>query len=338
MCREVKRLPLDTLELTSDYEPKKATEVFKARQKSKALTKAINGKLLYLDSEIHKDYQQAWYCNQYLIQEGAKVTSSYCRKRSCLVCSRIFAARLMQGYVKPILALPDLHMVTLTAPNVKSENLQFELDKFYASFVKIKDNLRKNYGVKLQGFRKLEITFNHRTKEYNPHYHILVSTREAADQVRRLWLTQFKEASYKAQDVTKINSTNALLEVFKYVTKAIVKDTFDAKALDKMYIAMKNRRAYQPMGIKKSKAIKIEQYESNFITHRSERIEVWKWCNSRYDWYAPDGEKFNDGDLQKETKRIIKVIDTSNTSNERKEQYRIKTDAEIFLLILLMLK
>lgn len=333
----VKSISLDTLEITSDYEQNKSQKIFKSRQNSKAATKAINGKLLYLDSRIHKDYQRAWYCNEYLFQDGQKVIANYCRKRSCLVCNRIYAARLFKAYHKPLLELPDLHLVTLTAPNVKEDDLSDEIHNLYKAYVKIKDNIRKNYKIKLKGFRKLEIAFNHYMSTFNPHYHILVSTYEAAKLIRDLWLDQFQDANIRGQDIrkidmiTEIDSKKALLEVFKYVTKTTIKNTFDAKAMDAMYNAIKGTRVYQGIGIKKTQDTKIEKYESNYITHRSERIEVWKWCNDRMDWYTSDNESFNDGPIDQKVMELINVVVNSKTilnrTDERQEQ---RTDAEIF--------
>lgn len=323
MCRKPKTAFLDTLEITSDSRAKNSSELYQARRKSKAITRAINGKLLYTNSVIHKDYQNAYYCNEYLFQDGSKIIANYCRKRSCLVCSRIYAARLMKAYVKPLLELKNLQLVTLTAPNVPGDQLRSEIDLMYSAYAKIKDNIRKTYKIKLRGFRKLEITFNHRTKKYNPHYHILVEGKRAANLVRKLWLDQFTKANDDGQDVRPITSVKGLLEVFKYVTKAIVKDTFDPMALDHMYVSIKGLRVYQSMGIKKEVEVKIKKYESTVITHRAERVDVWKWCNEKYDWYTSEGESFNDGDLVKDAKGIITIIEKAkNVHDKPKEQYQ----------------
>lgn len=317
MIKTVKRVPLDTLELTADSEGKTSQNPFKNRQLSKALTKSINGKLCYLDSEIHKDYQAAYYCNDFLFQDGKKVVAQYCRKRNCIVCARVKAAKLMSGYAEPILALPDLFLVTLTTPNVKAENLRSEIDYMYKAIRKISDNIRKNYkSHKLKGFRKLEITFNDRTVEFNPHYHIIVSGQVTANLVLDQWLNQFSKADLKGQDIKRIKDGKGLLEVFKYVTKAIVKDTFNAKALDQMYKAIKGVRTYQAMGIKKVKDTDVKPYESTEITHRSERVDVWKWCNKKKDWYTIEGEKFNDSFIDLKTKSIIKLIDKTKLDHE----------------------
>jgi len=323
MSELAKTSPLDTLELTSDFRVGEAQNLYQARQKSKAISKSINGQLCYLDSDIHKDYQAAYYCNDYLFQEGKKVTARFCRKRNCIVCSRIKAAEYMKSYGVALLDLPELQLVTLTAPNVCAADLDNEIDYLYVAFAKIKDNIRKNYkDLKIVGLRKLEVTYNHITDKYNPHYHIIVSGKEVADTILNLWLKQFKGAKRKGQDVRSIKDKGALIEVFKYVTKAIVKQTFNPIAVDQMYRSIKNRRTIQPMGIKKLKVPKLNTYASNEITHRSERIEVWKWCKNEKDWYSVGGEKFNDTYIDKDANKVIKIIESTKVVKYEKKTRR----------------
>jgi Replication protein len=317
-CNCQKNSDLDTLELTRDFSPKNNAETtLQLRRNSKAISSSINGKLCYIDSEIHKDYQAAYFCNEYIFQDGNKITAKYCKKRSCLVCSRIMAARLFKAYSIPLLELQDLHMVTLTAPTVQAKDLKKEIAKRYKVITKIRDNFRKTYGIKLKGFRKLEITYNFRSNEYHPHYHILVEGKETAEMIKDYWLKLIPEAGAKGQKVTKVKDSGALFEVFKYVTKAIVKDTFDTKALDTMYTSLKGVRTYQSFGIKKTQEVKIESYESLTISHKTERIDVWKWCKDKNDWYTAEGEQMNSGDVTNDTKHSIKVITKNETLKKR---------------------
>lgn len=304
-----KKTTLDTLEITSEFRPgKESKNTLDLRRNSKAISQAINGKLCYQESKIHKDYQSAYYCNEYLFQDGKKFTANFCKKRNCLVCSRIYAARLFKAYSKPLFELDDLHMVTLTAPTVTADKLKDEINKRYASITRIKDNLRKTHQIRIKGFRKLEITYNPNTKKFHPHYHILIQGKEAAELVRSYWLKLNPDADKKAQNVKKVESEKALFEVFKYVTKQIVKDTFCASSLDEMYKAIKGIRTCQSFGIKKLQDVKIDDYESVVLEHKTEKIDVWKWCNDNSDWYTADGEQLNTGDINPQTKKSIKII------------------------------
>ena len=326
ICNCKKERRLDKLELTMDFSNKNNAETtLQLRRNSKAISHAINGKLCYIDSAIHKDYEAAYFCNKYLFQDGPKITAKYCKKRSCLICARIMAARLFKAYSTPLFELQDLHMVTLTAPTVQAKDLKKEIAKRYDVIFRIKDNLRKIHGIKIKGFRKLEVTYNLKTKEFHPHYHILVEGKQTSELIKNYWLKLIPEASNKGQHIKKVKDTGALFEAFKYVTKAIVKDTFDTKALDTMYTSLKGVRTYQSFGIKKTQEVKIEKYESLIISHKNERIDVWKWCKDKNDWYTSEGEQMNKGDVTKETKHSIKVITKHETLKKRDHT---KTESE----------
>lgn len=322
--RTSKTPPLDTLELTSEFDLKSnAKKTLQLRRNAKALSTSINGQLCYVDSAIHKDYQAAYFCNTYLFQNGNRLVSSYCKKRSCIVCSRIMAARLFKSYAEPLLNLKGLHMVTLTAPTVEANQLNKEIKKRYDIITRIKDNIRKTHKIKLRGFRKLEITHNSRTQKFHPHYHLLVESEEAATLMRDYWLKLIPEADKKAQHIRQVKDNKGLLEVFKYVTKPITKDTFDKVALDHIYTSLKGIRTYQSFGIKKTQEVKIDKYESLIISHKSERIDVWKWCKESHDWYDSSGEQLNTGEIDKKVKKALKTI--NNTSNEEQQRPQAQT-------------
>ena len=77
-------------------------------------------------------------------------------------------------------------MVTLTAPTVQAKDLKKEIAKRYDVIFRIKDNLRKIHGIKIKGFRKVEITYNLKTKEFHPHYHILIDNHKVPLDKRNL--------------------------------------------------------------------------------------------------------------------------------------------------------
>ena len=63
--------------------------------------------------------------------------------------------------------------VTLTAPNVKAEELPAEIDKYNLAFKK-KLTKRKEIAPIFDGYiRKLEITYNADQQTYHPHFHVL---------------------------------------------------------------------------------------------------------------------------------------------------------------------
>jgi hypothetical protein len=114
--------------------------------------------------------------------------------------------------------LGQLYFVTLTRPNVKARQLKSEIKKMLSGFQKIKDNLRKTYKIKLQGIRKIEITYNHKTDSYHPHFHFIQDNLHATELMQDLWLQQFSNASIKGQDIRSIDmqDENSFIEIFNY--------------------------------------------------------------------------------------------------------------------------
>ena len=85
-------------------------------------------------------------------------------------------------------------------------------------FQNIKDNLRKNYKIKLNGIRKIEVTYNEIENTFHPHFHFIQSDYKSAHALQSLWLKQFNNANIKGQDIREIDTTNenSFIELFKY--------------------------------------------------------------------------------------------------------------------------
>jgi hypothetical protein len=301
---------LDTLETIVPICKINATNILRKRQRSKAISTSVNGKLCYLNSPLHKSYQAAYYCNEHIFQDGKKVTSLFCKRRSCIICSRVYAAKLYAAYSKPLLDLPDLHFVTVTDVNVKADNLSNEIDRMLYNYRLIYKSMNAR-GMRIRGFFKLEITHSTRRNDFNPHIHLLISGKENAKEFLKGWLQRNPTAKKSGQNISKVTSENALIEVFKYVTKATIKDTFDARSMDAMYQAISCRQVYRGLGIKKEINTNFDKVQSMIIDHRSERIEVWKWCRNRKDWYTIQGENFNDNEIDLKAQRMIQVVEDS---------------------------
>lgn len=281
---------LDTLVLLSTRDGKKPNNGRKAfikKQIAKSITLAQLFPLIDLDSPLKKSYWRTWHCNNILLQDGHKMTSSYCNGRWCNVCNRVRMAKMINGYSAPLLKLKDLHFVTLTAPNVFGEDLTNEIDCFFNSWRKIYKNIKKNYKhLPLRGMRKFEITFKPHTG-YNPHFHFIIEGKKPAELIVKLWLDIKNGTKINAQDIRKAND-GSLLELFKYAAKGVHKGKFHAKEIDWMYQNLHGRKTYYPVGIKKVTTEDVDEIDSQEITFAGNRIDVWKWDKDFKDWVCGD--------------------------------------------------
>lgn len=289
-------------------------DVLKKRRNSLAISKAINYKLVATNSKIQRDYKAALKCSDYVQQKGSAFHFFTCKKLSCILCSRIRAAKLFKQYAEPLLSLPDLYMVTLTAPTVEGGNLNEEIRNRYKIITRIKDSLRKE-GVKMQGIRTLEAAHNKRTDLYHPHYHLIISGKEVAQAIVSSWLKRIPAANARAQKIEKMRDEGALREVFKYVTKQVISDEFNSHVLDTVYTSIKGVRIIQAFGIKAKGVKKKDDARVLEVKHKREKIDLWKWCNNRMDWYTAEGEQLNEGELKPKTKKLLDTI--NNLKNEK---------------------
>jgi plasmid rolling circle replication initiator protein Rep len=315
---------LDTLVLTSDYNSKKSleTQYYKALRKYKTNQKVISIIDTLQSAEQKKKYWRTWHCNEVILQNGSVFRGSLCRKMWCTHCNRIKAYELTEAYKEPLRSLGQLYFVTLTRPNVKGRQLKSEVQKLIKAFQKIKDNLRKNYKVKLCGMRKLEVTYNEETDTYHPHFHFIQSNLHHSELLQELWLKQFTNASIKAQDISYVDAENekSFIELFKYATKETTKEgkQYTGEVLHTIYSALEGQRKIQTYGsIKKVKAPKEAKDETNNFSWIEPNEEIWIYDNEQKDWLTASNEKLiNTLEIEKN----IKSYGTNQRSKEQKSE------------------
>jgi hypothetical protein len=222
-------------------------------------------------------------------------------------CNRIKTAEMLNGYSAPLLELgnqDELYFVTLTAPNIKAEKLTTEIRKYIKVFQQCQDALRKQK-IKLNGMRKLEVTYNETTNDYHPHFHLIQQGKHESECLRNEWLKRFqkqpKKASIKGQNISIVtNLEKGCLELFKYATKDSVKDSTPPFALDVIYQSLRGVRIYQSYGkirkVKKPIEKTDEKFTLDFIPPRT---EIWVFDEIQVDWV----NGFNENLI--ETQRII---------------------------------
>ena len=268
---------------------KGGTLLKRARAKYFSMPLAIN--LAMLRSPLEKSYRNTAYCSATLSQENGKIIGSYCGNRWCMVCGRIRTARAIQRYLPTVESWQDKHLVTLTVRNVPKEELPATLDGMIKAFQGAKLAMRRTDRVKLVALRKLECTHNERTREFHPHFHVIVSGEAAARLLVLRWLEAYPDsADVKGQDIRPCD-TATVREVFKYFTKLVAHTRMvDPKALDVIFQSMKGHRVYQPVGFTVSAALPDDDeatlipIESTDATIRAAESVKWEWLQGAADW------------------------------------------------------
>ena len=236
--------PLDTLAQPALFSPNNLLK----RARSKWFTERIVGGLLYENSELHKYYQRAYYCNSILTQNGQELKAKYCNTRICHICNRIRTAKMMNGYLSQLKGR-DIEFVTLTVPNVDACKLRYTCSLLTKEASKMIRNFSTKKDIKINGIRKLEITYNQKNDTYHPHLHFVVD--KAGKHIIKDWLKRFPSANIKAQDCRAADQAS-LNELFKYTTKIIGHKAGEyivyVKALDTIMKALSKLRCFQPFG------------------------------------------------------------------------------------------
>ncbi len=288
---------LDTLELTAESQQSKTLKALanKAIRKHKTNVKLIQiiGVLELkknTDNSEIKKYWKAYHCANVFLKIGNRIHTERCKQRFCQNCARIQAADISNGYKTPLDNLrheDSLYMVTLTRPNVKGRELSNEMKKMIKTFQKIKDSLRKAK-TPLNGFRKLECTYNQKENTYNPHFHILVQSQTTAESLLSSWLKQNPRATKKAQNISLIDSDDYMREISKYAAKDPVSNEATAEAALVMYKAMQGKRIYQPFGtIRKVKIQETaKEISTTFVAPELNENDTFVWTAESKTWIA----------------------------------------------------
>jgi hypothetical protein len=282
------------------------------RSLKKALTQACiigngNGLVDVEGSKLTSKYWSTHYCSNVMLQEGQKVSSTYCKRRWCGVCNSIRTANLILGYSEVMEGFKNPYLVTLSLRNVKAEDLEPTIRYMNSKLRKVRDRLRKR-GYNLQGIRNHECTYNADRNDFHPHMHMIVEGEDEAHQIRMEWLYSVPESGWKGQDVEPADK-GTIMEVFKYVSKVIVKGKDGnpihyPKAMDTIYNAYNKKRVIQPFGIKK-KAIVEKETGNTEHDYLPLRTEIFIYEDSAMDWVAASGEVLSE---YTPTKKVIDLI------------------------------
>ncbi len=236
--------------------------------------------------------------------------AKFCKNRWCLTCCRIRTAQLIKQYLPTIESWSEKQFVTLTVPNCPAENLADVIKEMKRVSNSIRETLktqhrRKQRATPLVAIRKLEVTFNTNRKDYHPHFHFIVSNRQTADDLRKMWLTHFQEAQWKCQNVKKADN-GSVMELFKYFTKLVSSQSNErlilVDPLDAIFQAIVGERTFQAFNVKVTKETTDEEAEVLADAMTTEAVYLWEqsvtdWVNTEtgelLTGYQPD-EQFRE--------------------------------------------
>jgi plasmid rolling circle replication initiator protein Rep len=232
--------------------------------------------------------------------------TNFCKHRFCPMCAWRKAIKdamkidVMMNYIEAE-HHKDFIFVTLTAPNVKAENLRAEITRYNEAFKKLCKRLE--IAAINQGYvRKLEITYNAERDDYHPHFHVIFAVEPHYFKSRlyvkkSLWLDLWRECMndytitqvdvrrVKRGENTHDTQNKDTYEIGKYAAKDDDYGT-SQEVFDVFYTALKGRQILTFNGLfavahKKYKADKLEDYK--FV---DQTIYVWlilyRWSGQEY--------------------------------------------------------
>lgn len=226
-------------------------------------------------------------CNTFLsfvadktLEKQKLYKANSCKNRFCPVCAWRKARKdalglsLMMQYIKQQ-EKKEFIFLTLTTPNVMSDELENEIKRYNNSFRKLIK--RKKVGSVIKGYvRKLEITYNKKRDDYNPHFHVLIAVNKSYFTDKRYYISQ-QEWLDLGRDVTGIseitqvqvqkirqNNNKELYEMAKYSGK----DSdylINQKVFDAFYKSLKGKQVLVYSGLFKEAKKKLKNGDLDYL-------------------------------------------------------------------------
>lgn len=282
----------------------------KKRAKRKIITNKIMLPLIDVakskgDFDRVKQYWNTYHCQGKLIRSGEFVFGKFCKNKCCTVCTAIRKAELINKYHPVLAGWEDMYFVTLTIKACKEDKLKNLFNAMYKAMSitlnRIKKRHQRSQGIKVMGIKSFECNFNPLTKTYNPHYHLIVPSKEIAELLIKEWLMTWKPkdgkrrlfyTSRKAQDMRPANSLESdLVETIKYGSKIFTEPDRkkDKKlttspliyicALDNIYASMNGKRLFDRFGFNLPPQQKKESTNTTVYSP-----ELFKYSTNYADW------------------------------------------------------
>ena len=226
-------------------------------------------------------------CNTFLsfvadktLEKQKLYKANSCKNRFCPVCAWRKARKdalglsLIMQYIKQQ-ERKEFIFLTFTTPNVQNEQLEDEIKHYNKSFKKMVE--RKKVKSIIKGYvRKLEITYNKKRDDYNPHFHVLIAVNKSYFTDKRYYISQ-QEWLDLWRDVTGIseitqvqvqkirqNNNKELYEMAKYSGK----DSdylINQKVFDAFYKSLKGKQVLVYSGLFKEAKKKLKNGDLDYL-------------------------------------------------------------------------
>ncbi|UEX91213.1 protein rep [Staphylococcus ratti] len=206
--------------------------------------------------------------------------ANFCKHRFCPMCAWRKARKDALGLSLMMQDIKNHYdkryiFLTLTTPNVKSEQLVDEIKNYNKSF----DRLFKRNVVKqvVKGYvRKLEVTYNAYRDDYHPHFHVLIAVNKSyftdkdyylsQKEWLRLWRDVTGQSEITQVDVRRVKEQDnkQLYEMAKYTGK-----DSDYLANDNVfktyYNALKGKRVFAYGGLFKDTRKRLKNGDLDYL-------------------------------------------------------------------------
>ena len=248
------------------------------------------------DLEMIKKYWNTWHCFSTIKTDGKRAYGHYCGNRFCSVCSGNRKAHLINQYLPIINQWSEPWFLTLTRTAVRKTFLKETIQDNNIKFKRIIDRLNKRFqrskGPKIIALRSTECNFNPVDKTYNPHYHIIVPSREVGKLLLTEWLKEQNKGQKKkvarpfAQDLRIIKDREKnLLEVIKYGVKVMsdpdMKKGKNRTQLPIIYAAALHEihKAFSSVHLLSKYGFKLAKVEKEVVTNYvvDSNIKSWEY-------------------------------------------------------------
>lgn len=285
-----------------------------------------------------KTFERIKECNTFLFMVADKTMektklyrSNNCEHRFCPMCawkkSRKNALKIgiLMQYLREE-ENKEFVFLTLTAPNVKAEELNDEIKHYNKSFQRLMQ--RKEVKSVVKGYvRKLEVTYNKERDDYHPHFHVILAVNKsyftdtkayiARNRWLELWQQSTKNNLITQVDVRKVKVTDNKKEVSE-IAKYSAKDSDyleDEKVFDTFYKSLSGKRLIVYSGLFKDASKlyenkELEKYKQLDPTEYIYQI-FYHWGQQKY---IETEKKLMTEDMQKEVNN--QMLDEENFEDE----------------------